>query len=680
MEFALEELRAAWARVEENAGCAGADGVTVERFAARLDSELSDLAERVRTERYRPLPLLKILVEKKPGRPETRRLLVPAVTDRVAQTAAARRLMPWLEDQFLESSFAYRPGRGVDSAVKRVRQLEELGFEKVVDADIRTYFDEVGHSLLLGRLTAAGVEPGLLPLLCQWIRAEVWDGQRVVRLEKGLPQGSPLSPMLANFFLEPLDEAVERSGGHLVRYADDFLILCQTKEAAEGALAETEGLLRELGLAANHEKTRLTSFDEGFTFLGVYFIGNRAYIPWKRERPAGRPVFVARPMPAWILQRYRQPARVTNVAEALRRGGVRFVATAAVAAGQKGVEMAFLYITEQGAVVRKSEDRILIEKDDRVLLDRPYHKLEAILLFGNVQVTTQAMGELMEKGIRLSLLSRGGRLRGVVAPVAGKDVELRMRQFELFRDGERCLALARECVQAKAGNGLVVLRQYQRRTDQAGGGGWAESIPETISHMGQAGDLSQLMGCEGSAARAYFEGLMSFNRSGFAWTGRAQHPSPDPLNALLSLVYMLILQELMGEMEGLGLDPYLGFLHQTEYGRPSLALDLLEAFRHPLADRLVLEVGNRRLFAESEFERRDDGGVRLKADGLRRMLEWYEQWMTKSRKGQPSWRARLRNEVEEFRRFLRDGSPFSPFVYGDPEEEEAGCDTLSVTI
>src|SRR5271165_3496991 len=147
-----EQMWEAWERVQENAGCAGADGMTIEQFARRADHRIAQLLDRVAQGSYRPYPLLEIVVEKKPGSSETRRLLVPSVGDRILQTAVARHLSRSFEEEFLECSYGYRPGRSVDRAIARIRKCHELGYRFVVDADIHAFFDEVDHDLLLKRL------------------------------------------------------------------------------------------------------------------------------------------------------------------------------------------------------------------------------------------------------------------------------------------------------------------------------------------------------------------------------------------------------------------------------------------------------------------------------------------------------------------------------------------------
>src|ERR1039457_4176074 len=206
LPFTGEQLWEAWERVRENDGCAGSDGVTVAQFASRTERLLPRLMERAAEGSYRPFPLLKIVVEKHPGSADTRTLLVPTVADRVLQTAAARHLSRSFEEEFLECSYGYRPGRSVDRAIARIRKCRDLGYVYVVDADIHTFFDCVDTDLLLERLKGC-----------------VWDGSHIRALRQGVPQGSPISPLLANFFLEDFDRELEKSGRKLIRYADDFL-------------------------------------------------------------------------------------------------------------------------------------------------------------------------------------------------------------------------------------------------------------------------------------------------------------------------------------------------------------------------------------------------------------------------------------------------------------------------
>ncbi len=413
------ELSHAWERVLENAGCGGADGVTIERFAHDIQGQLSSLARSLAEGTYAPWPLLKIVIEKRPGSGEGRQLLVPTVRDRVVQTAVARRLSRSYETEFLECSFAYRPGRSVDRAIARIRKCHELGYRFAVDADIHAFFDSVDHTVLLARIGLPETDPEILDLIRQWIQGPCWDGERLQPLKSGIPQGSPVSPLLANLFLQDFDFELEKAGRKLIRYADDFLVLARTPEEASAALRESTDLLESLHLELNLEKTRVTDFESGFRFLGALFLKDATWIPWKQDIRTRRVLFVARPLPTAMRRRFESPGRASRKRPAVPPLPVPDLPNLPKAS----LPVAFLYLTEQGSVLRKSGDRLLVEKDDEVLLDLPYHKLENIVLFGNVQVTTQAVGEILEKGIHLAFFSRQGNYRGALSAPRGRNIE-----------------------------------------------------------------------------------------------------------------------------------------------------------------------------------------------------------------------------------------------------------------
>jgi CRISPR-associated protein Cas1 len=666
-ELTVDDLRDAWPRVQENGGCAGVDGVTIDRFAQNLEKRLSRLFDAVQDGTYRALPLLRIVVEKSPGSDQTRRLLVPSVGDRILQTAAARALSHSFEDEFLESSFAYRPGRSVDRAIARICQWRDRGYCYVVDADIESFFDRVDCNALLAMLEQQQPSARLMGLLRQWVQARYWDGYRVRPLQAGVAQGSPLSPLLANFFLDSFDGELEKGGDHLVRYADDLVILCQSEESAQAALKTTAALLASQKLKLNAAKTRIANFESGFHFLGAYFFKKDVFIPWKRDHRKGKLLFMAPPMPRAMLLRYEGQEPKTTVALAFERGGLTLGLGPDHATPRPGrSSVAFLYLTEQGAVLRKSGDRLLVENEDRVELDLPYHKLESVLVFGNVQITTQAMAELLDKGIAVSLFSRQGRFRGSLDPPRGKNVLLRLAQFEAYKDRTRSLQFARSAVEAKIANGLAVLSRYADRQAQPGGyAALRDTIAKSLEASAAAQSLEALLGIEGAAAHAQFSALMLFNRSPFAWAGRVRHPATDPLNALLSLAYTLLTHELIGLLAGVGLDPYLGYLHQPDYGRPSLALDLLESFRHPVADRLVLAMVNRGDFEAGDFQPGGDReGVFLTPKAMRRFFAEYERRLLEhgeAPKPTRSFRDLLKREVEKFSAALREKQKWAPF-------------------
>jgi CRISPR-associated protein Cas1 len=674
-----EALTRAWNRVRENDGCAGADGVTVQHFALQLDSEWAGLKQCVEHGQNRALPLLPIVITKRPGSTETRTLMVPSVRDRVLQTSIGFHLGTVFEDEFLDCSFAYRPHRSVNSAIARIRFLHAHGYQFIASADIASFFDRIDHELLRERVHARVSQPELLDLLDEWIQASIWDGSSITPLTAGIPQGSPISPMLANFYLEDFDLALENAGMKLIRYADDFLVLACDREVATNAVAIAAGQLEKLHLALKEEKTHIASFEDGFRFLGALFSGSDVWIPWERHTRQSRLLAMPHPMPAALVHRWLQPPEVTAMAQALAAARHRPIKSGSPTTNQQEDNaVAFLYLTQQGSVLRKIGNRLIVEKDETILLDVPYHKLEVVLLFGNIQVTTQAMAELLDVGIPIGLLSRSGELRGRLEPALGKNVPLRLAQFDLYHDAERSLTLARNLIATKLSNSAHVLSTFGDREQIRSPENTVaiKQLLDASSATTSAATLNILNGIEGSMARLYFDVLMRRNKSVFPWPGRQRHPATDPLNALLSFAYTLVGNELAGLVEGLGLDSYIGSLHQVDYGRRSLALDLVEPFRSPLADRFVLTLINRRQFSEADFEPGDKDGLYLRPESCKRFLGEYEYWMLHAPIGndEAGFRSVLRSTVEGYAAALRNNAVFQPWLY-----RQTGLDSEGVS-
>jgi CRISPR-associated protein Cas1 len=289
--------------------------------------------------------------------------------------------------------------------------------------------------------------------------------------------------------------------------------------------------------------------------------------------------------------------------------------------------MTRLYITEQQAILRKTGDRLVIEKDHNVLMEVPCLKLETVLIYGNVQVTSQAMVELLQHGIELAIFSRTGKLWGQMTPPKARNIVLRMRQYELERSEEFCLRFARSVVRGKISNAVTVLRRYRANHPAAFPLSIVEDLEARLSRIDTSPSLDILRGVEGSAAATYFMAFAAMVPRELGFSGRQRRPPRDPVNALLSFGYVLVGNELQSLLDGIGFDPYIGFFHQVDYGRPSLALDLVEEFRPALVDRLTTSLLNREILDRRHFEIMPEGGLYLDREGKRRYFTEYEKEM-----------------------------------------------------
>lgn len=270
--YAPATLAAAWAKVRTNGGAAGVDGQNIERFAARADDYLTELASDLRAGTYRPQPVRRVDIPKGDGK--TRPLGIPTVKDRIVQTAMKFALEPIFEAMFLPSSYGFRPGRGCKDALREVDRLIRDGYTFVVDADLKSYFDSIPHDRLIERVATRVSDGRVLALLQGWLDQDVLHGMERWTPTGGTPQGAVISPLLANLYLHPLDELLAGKGYRMVRYADDFVVLCKSRDEAEAALADIREWVDASGLTLHPDKTHLGDCrqrGQGFDFLGYRF-------------------------------------------------------------------------------------------------------------------------------------------------------------------------------------------------------------------------------------------------------------------------------------------------------------------------------------------------------------------------------------------------------------------------
>jgi RNA-directed DNA polymerase len=272
--FSERNLLVAFQQVARKKGAAGVDHVTVDEFERRLPDSVWELSDQLKTGAYRPQAVRRVNIPK-PGSNETRPLGIPTVRDRTVQAAVVNVIEPIFECDFAEQSYGFRPGRGCKDALRRVDQLIKQGYVHVVDADLKSYFDTISHARLMDRLKEKIADGSLLSLIQLFLEANIMDSGKEWTPTAGAPQGAVLSPLLSNVYLDPLDHLVSRSGFEMVRYADDFVILCGTAEDAQRALDLVRTWVIENELTLHPTKTKIVdSRTDGFSFLGYTFKGH----------------------------------------------------------------------------------------------------------------------------------------------------------------------------------------------------------------------------------------------------------------------------------------------------------------------------------------------------------------------------------------------------------------------
>lgn len=320
--------------------------------------------------------------------------------------------------------------------------------------------------------------------------------------------------------------------------------------------------------------------------------------------------------------------------------------------GDQALNMSTLYLTEQGSKLRKTSKRLVVEKAGTTLLAVPAYEIDRVLIFGAVQLSTQAISFLLDSGIEVSFLSMNGRLKGRLTPVQSKNVFLRLAQYDRYKDDAFKLRIAKSIIDAKLKNQRTLILRYQRNHPGIDFTSELDTIARSLSSLPHTKIISSIMGLEGASTGAYFRCYAKMLSRSFAFEKRTRHPPLDPTNALLSLGYVLITNELAALVESVGFDPFIGFLHGLRYGRQSLPLDMIEEFRHPIVDGLVQTVINTGRIKETDFYK-EEMAFFLTKEAFKKFLSLYEERMErqfKEKESYTSYRKIFRVQVENMER------------------------------
>ena len=534
----IDNLEAALSEVVSGDVTDGAPNPSVVALRERGRAGLDELSHEVRGGTYLPRPLALVEIPKADG--STRRLAIPAARDRVLERALLQVIGDPLDALLGPWSFAYRRGVGVGDAVRAVVRTRDEGFGWVVHTDIDDCFENVDRDRLVRMLGQLLPDDSVMPLIQAWLERPVRAKGGALRWPKrGVPQGSPLSPLWANLLLARVDETLAEHGCPVVRFADDLLVFARDRESAMQALRTTQKAATDAGFQIGDDKTEVIDFDTGFCFLGEDFNG-------RYPAATGEPL--------------DEPDR--NV----------------------------LYVGVQGAYVSLAAGRLVVSRKRAELLSVPSGHVARVVVFGSVTLSPAVVGWALSTGVGVVFCSRRGGLLGVAAPAGGPGVELRRRQFVRSDDPTFSLAVSQGLVRGKLHNQRVLL---QRRITPEAADALRQPIVQLagcIALLPTATSLAELMGVEGAAARAYFEGLRGVVPNEFGFDARVTRPPGDVVNAALSYGYAILVGECATALAAAGLDPSVGFLHADRGSRLSLALDLAEEFRPLIVDSVVVSM------------------------------------------------------------------------------------------
>ncbi|ELR63893.1 CRISPR-associated protein Cas1 [Photobacterium marinum] len=519
--------------------------------------DFDQLYEQLHQGNYQTGLLTPRLLEK-PGQ-KRRLLLLPPFIDKVAHKCLSRWLATSLDTLYSANSYGYRKGYSRLTAKDRISYLLSQGYKWVVDADIKAFFASIDRQQVAARLQALYGDDTLWPILDKMLNAAI-DPNSELPLElsiSGLNLGNSLSPILANLMLDHFDDVIREHKLELVRYADDFLILCREQQQANHAKDFVEQLLHSQALSLNPRKTRVTHVNKGFRFLGYLFI-NDLVIAVKHAEEAKTPEPPL--LPPSESQCYFASQQQT------------------------------ICITGEPAYINCQGKRLHIQQHNQVQAKLPFAHIHTLILFGNHHITTPALKRLMKTGISVHFANQFGKHTGVAAAL-NLSPELHLIQAAKLTNTENRLHFAKKLVYAKIENQIQVLNQRLQPT---------EELKQTQHSLKNATTLKQCLGYEGCASKAYYQALAHCLPEGFLFNGRIKRNPPDPVNSMLSYGYSMLYSHIDSLLRAAGLYPTLGGYHQGRGQHAALASDLMEPFRF-IVERTMLTALNRHQLKPDHF-------------------------------------------------------------------------------
>lgn len=325
--------------------------------------------------------------------------------------------------------------------------------------------------------------------------------------------------------------------------------------------------------------------------------------------------------------------------------------------------MAVIYIKEQGAYVQKSGERIIVTKNGNRLMDIAVMHIDNLSVIGNVQITAQALHMLMERGIDVSYFSYSGKFLGHTAAESSKNIFLRFEQYNCYLNMEKRMEMAKIIVNNKILNQIELLKSHRWHVED---NDWKKNIESMEKHrmtLESRTMPNELLGTEGICSNIYFSSFGKMLKCDFSFDGRNRRPPKDPVNVILSLAYTFLTKEISNALDAESFESYIGFLHGIRYGRKSLALDIVEEFRQPIVDRLVLLLFNKRMLGRYDFEIEEDRAVILGEEGFKKFCTEYEKWMNgkSALSGETSYRQIIRRQIACLKKSITKHEVYTPY-------------------
>ena len=634
--FTLEEVlshenqEAALAHFAAKRNVVGPDGMGTRDLATYWPANGERICEELRQGAYQ-MGVVR-LFERLGSTGKKRQIASINAVDRMVERMLQQVMRLHFEPTFCECSYAYREGKGPLVAAMTARGYIERGYTWLCEIDLSNFFDEIPHDSLINNLSSRIEDEGVIDLLRKIIERFIEERSRITRMDRGIVQGSSVSPILSNVFMHPFDIRLESSDMPCIRFADNIYLFAQSEAEAAGAYNSLANVIEnQLSLRINTRKSgvfkaidrRMLGYDFRKTQSGKIDLRKHSYQPRAKNR-------------TW-------------------HQSVTF---------EDGRE---IHIVQDG-VLNKQDYSLLFENDEEKH-HIPVEVVEQLNIYGDVCVSPAAIRTLDAHNIKLSYFDKYGNLSGVYTPAEHDRVaKTFLKQCELYGDAHRRLELARAMEDASLSNMCAVLHYYLHRKDSDELREAARVIAEARRSLLDAESVEALMLIEAHARKAYYSSFdYLVEGTGFRFGSRSKRPPKNEMNALISFGNTVLYNKILQRIWKTSLDPKIGVVHATNRRAHSLNLDFADLFKPVVVDRTILSLVRRReIKTDVHFQHEADGGVLLNAEGKRLFIAALERKLgssTKRRGGEKTYSRLISDEIDAFRRMVLNGDRYKPYKH-----------------
>lgn len=583
-----------------------------EKTRAQINSALGQ----IKRQQYQPPPMQGFTIPKKDG--DQRLLAVSPLFDRIIQKSAALVLTPGLDALMAQGSYGYRKGLSRQQVRYQVQNAYRQGYQWVFESDIEDFFDSINRKLLINRLKALFGKDPLWKLLNDWLGQNIHFKDTIIERKnhhQGLPQGSPLSPLLANFILDDFDSDLELHGFKMIRYADDFIILCKSQHEAQLAAAGVKYSLAQVQLKLNIEKTHIVELSEGFRFLGYLFRDDHA-IELGGNQADGRTTFSAQDMPknlpSWLANLGDKQAQPLDDDDLPKQSH-----------GTVEDQGLHLILAGDTQILTTDNHHLVVKKDDQITHKVSWEQLHAITLIGLHHMTLPAQHQALINKVPVHMADRTGTYLGALTSFKPAQANYKQWFIQLHMSDRQdfVLTFAKKLVDSRIHNQKqTLLKRIAHRKDLQQS---IAKLKQLQSKTHQSTTLTQLNGYEGAATKEYFKQLNLFLPQWAQFEKRTRRPPKDPFNVLLSLGYTILYSHVDSILQSAGFMTWKGLYHQQSPAHAALASDIMESYRH-MVERFAIYVINHGQIKPEDFKEETTAsgaqGIRLSAEARRRYV------------------------------------------------------------